>query len=56
MQEEEIEDDMVEYLIDQIDTNNDGKIDLMEFLNCMLNRYTEEKKQLKEFQTFIDHL
>ncbi len=51
-----MEDEIVEYLIDQIDTNKDGKIDLMEFLNCMLNRYTEEKKQLAEFQTYIDQL
>ena len=49
MDPNEVEDKIVEMLIDQIDTNQDGKIDLMEFLNCMLNRYTEEKKQMKEF-------
>ena len=46
---DDIDDELVEYIIDQADINNDGKLDLMEFLSLMLNRYTEEKTQLKEF-------
>ena len=29
---EDVEDEVVEFIIDQVDTNGDGQIDLMEFL------------------------
>ena len=53
---EEVDDEAVDYVIQQVDINQDGKIDLMEFLQMMLNRFKEEKKQLREFQNTIANL
>lgn len=39
---DEVEDEAVEYIIDQVDIDKDGQIDLMEFLQMMLDRYQYE--------------
>ena len=39
---DDVEDEVVEYLISEVDKNGDGKIDLMEFLSMMLSRYQDE--------------